>query len=443
MFRPSGSPPTSTAATAAFLTSLALLGAACATSGSPAGERDAGAPPPDELAAALDELAASLERAEQSVRGAAAFGSDLERARGYEYLLRSMIQSFEAELLPDPDFPYFRVLDFRLRGGGDNPDQRYAFASIRGAVPYRVFGELGSARRLEVQLYSGEPWAGTGKSVGYLAFEQIALAPDGSFEIELVAPGTDVAAAPPGTTRIVSPPETTSVMVRHIFDVWDTRPTGGVHIDRIGYEGRRQPGRTSAEMAQRMRDAASDFEKRVATWPWFVEERYVKARPVNEVGELVDTYLLGGARGRWMGNAHFDLPPGKALVVRTWPTTAKYQAIQLTDLWFDSLEYGNQVSSLTSTQVVKAPDGAYYHVIAPEDPGYPNWLDTGGLTRGTMLLRFDGVQGEIPKALQPSAELVDLDALAEHIPGFATVTEAERARVRAARRHHLQIRSNR
>jgi len=101
------------------------------------------------------------------------------------------------------------------------------------------------------------------------------------------------------------------------------------------------------------------------------------------------------------------------------------------------------VSSLTTRQSVKSDDGAYYTVVSREDPGHANWLDTGGLSRGVFLLRYDGVMGDIPATQNPSAELVDVAALEERIPGFERVTEAERAEVRAARRKHVQLRFNR
>ena len=71
-------------------------------------------------------------------------------------------------------------------------------------------------------------------------------------------------------------------------------------------------------------------------------------------------------------------------------TSAKYQAVQLTDMWFASLEQANQVSSLTTKQSLQAPDGSYYYVVSQHDPGYANWLDSGALARGTLLLRWDG-----------------------------------------------------
>ena len=144
-----------------------------------------------------------------------------------------------------------------------------------------------------------------------------------------------------------------------------------------------------------------------------------------------------------MSGGHFVLEPGQALVLRMPATRAQYQAVQLTDMWYASLEHGNQVSSLTTGQSVLGPDGAYWYVIANADPGHANWLDAGSLRRGTFMIRWDGVQGELPAEQFPSSEVVAIDELASHIPGFTAVDEAERAKTRRARRKHLQLRSHR
>jgi len=112
-------------------------------------------------------------------------------------------------------------------------------------------------------------------------------------------------------------------------------------------------------------------------------------------------------------------------------------------MWFASLEYANQVSSLTTSQSIEPPDGAYYSVIAREDPGYANWLDTGGLDRGIFQLRYDGVSGDVPKAHHPSAKLVGASALPDLIPGYTRSTGAQREATRAARRRHVQVRNHR
>jgi hypothetical protein len=390
----------------------------------------------DPLPAAFAEVRERIAESERELRAFSAYGSEAERVAAYRHLVRSIKNVIESEVLQDADFPYFRILDFWLREGGDNPDQRYAFSPIRGGEPYRIWGSIGSARRVEVQLYAGTPWDGTGQSAGFLPFEEIEVGEDGSFEI-FVTPDERKG------TWLHNPEEADTVFVRHIFDEWNEADTGEAHIDRIGREGDRLPAETAEQLAERLHAMADRLEKTTLGWPLFVNQQYVEAFGPNVMPGLIDTYSLGGVEGRWMANGYFELPPGKALVVKAWPTSADYQSIQLSDLWFASLEYGNRVSSLNTTQSLLSPDGAYYYVISREDPGHANWLDTGEIARGVFLMRYDGVEGRIPESQHPSAELVDLSELEEKIPGFTRVSESERAEVRAERRRHLQIRSGR
>ncbi|MBW2497654.1 MAG: hypothetical protein JRF61_10310 [Deltaproteobacteria bacterium] len=390
----------------------------------------------DPLPAAFDVVLERIAESETNLHSFSAYGSEAERVAAYRHLTRSIKKAIEAEILQDADFPYFRILDFWLREGGDNPDQRYAFSPIRGGEPYRIWGSVGSARRVEIQLYAGVPWDGTGRSAGFLPFEEIEIAEDGSFEIFVTSDERKGA-------WLHNPDEANTLFVRHIFDEWSEADTGEAHIDRLGREGERLPAETAAQLAERFRAMADTLEKTVLSWPQFVNRHYVEAFGPNVMPDLIDTYSLGGVEGRWMANGYFELPPGKALVIKAWPTAADYQAIQLCDMWFASLEYGNRVSSLNTTQSLLSPDGAYYYVISREDPGHANWLDTGELDRGVFLMRYDGVQAQIPSSQHPSAELVDLGELEERIPGFTRVSESERAEVRAARRRHLQIRSGR
>lgn len=390
----------------------------------------------DPLAEAFTAFVEQLKSVDKDIRQFPAYGSEAERVGAYRHIFRATIKAIEADIIQDADYPYFRILDFWIREGGDNPDQLYSFSPIRGGEPYRIWGKLGSAKRVEVQLYAGEPWDGTGRSAGFMPFEDVELGADGSFEI-FVTP------TPKPGNWMNNPDDTTTVFVRHIYDHWDKSETGQVHIDRLGFEGRRRPTDSADELAQRMKAAQKTLEKTAVGWPYFVNQRYAKAAEPNRLSPLVDTYSLGGVKGRWMGNGYFELPEGKALIVKSWPTKAEYQAIQLTDMWFASMEYGNRVTSLNTTQSLLSPDGAYYYVISADDPGHANWLDAESLQRGVILMRYDGVLGEIPEQLHPSTELVNLEELPQKIPGFKVVSEAQREKVRADRRHHLQLRSGR
>ena len=393
-------------------------------------------PASDELSAAFAELVGALQHVEKSIRQSPSFGSEAEQVAGYRHVLRSFAKGLEAEVYQHVDYPYFRILDFWLKEGGDNPDQRYAFAPIKGGETYRVWGTLGSAARMELQIYSGRPWDGTGKSTGYLNFENIKLKEDGGFEIF-------ISAEEQGENWLKNPDDATTLFSRHIYDEWTDEQTGTVHIDRVGYEGRRKPPESPQELADRMRAAAVMFSTTATTWPASVNNRFFKGRPVNSLVPPYDTYRLGGAKGRWMSGAAFSLEPDQALVVRMPESSAHYQALQLTDMWMASLEHGNQVSSLTRKQSILADDGAYYYVISQTDPGYHNWIDSGEHSRGTVLLRWDGVQGKLEAGQYPSSFVVSVDEVANRIPGFERVEPSSRDAVRAQRRQHLQLRSQR
>ncbi len=390
----------------------------------------------DPLAASFRELIEALQAVESDIRQSPSFGNEAEQVGGYRHMLRSLAKGVEAEILQDADYPYFRILDFWLKEGGDNPDQRYAFSPIRGGETYRVWGTLGSAARLELQVYAGRPWDGSGRSAGYLAFEDIQFDEDGSFEVWMSM------VKRPGNW-LLNPPEATTLFSRHIYDQWTDEPTGEIHIDRVGYEGRRRPPESRQELAERISAAATMFATSARTWPEFVNRRYVEAREPNTVALPRDTYTLGGAKGRWMSSGYFDLDEGQTLVLRMPATSAHYQAVQLTDMWFASLEHANQVSSLTTRQSLQAPDGAYYYVISQHDPGYANWLDSGALSRGIFLLRWDGVRGALTPDQFPEASVVPLEEVGTVVPGFKAVSAEQRDAMRRERRLHMQLRSHR
>jgi len=390
------------------------------------------------LPAAFGAFRAALDRAEAEIRASPAYGSPAERAAGYQHMMRMLLKSVEAGMLQDPRYPLFRVMDMHIREGGDNPDQRYLFAPVEGGAAYRIHGELGSASRIEVQLYAGEPWAGSGRSAGYLGFEAIPVGPDGRFEVELLPADSE-----PRPGALPNPDDTTTVVVRQIYADWTREAPGHVHIDRKGMEGNLRPADTDLEVAERLRETSRIFGQSVAVWPAFVEQRYRQMREPNMLSPPLDTSQLGGVKGRWMVSGHFEIPPGHALLIRSRPTSAHYQALQITDLWFASLEYANGTASYTRSQSTQASDGAYYHVISAQDPGYPNWLATGGLERGTVLLRYDGMMQELAREEWPQATLIPLEALPSGIPGFFTISESERAEQVRARRAHVQRRFNR
>src|SRR5262249_19977374 len=132
---------------------------------------------------AFDDVVAALADSGSYLRGHRFFADDENRASGYLYLVNVLMARLEEHAIYDVEQPYFRVIDRRTREGSDNPDQRYLVSAVRGGETYRIWGTRGSARRLEFQIYSGDPYlAGGGRTGSFLSFDDLELAADGAFE---------------------------------------------------------------------------------------------------------------------------------------------------------------------------------------------------------------------------------------------------------------------
>ena len=106
--------------------------------------------------------------------------------------------------------------------------------------------------------------------------------------------------------------------------------------------------------------------------------------------------------------AIFVLAPDEALVMTgKWPD-CRFGNVCLWNRFQQTFDYINRGVSLNRKQAEADEDGRFRMIIAHEDPGLPNWLDTEGNSFGLVFWRFFLVEGEV-ETLQ--AEVVKLAAL--------------------------------
>jgi hypothetical protein len=106
-------------------------------------------------------------------------------------------------------------------------------------------------------------------------------------------------------------------------------------------------------------------------------------------------------------------------------------------MMWNSIDWMNRQSSLNGGQARIDEDGKFRAVIAVDDPGVPNWLDTGGNLEGAIMLRWTGASS----GPTPSLTVVDAADLTGRLPvGTPSVSEAEREEVLRARRRSVQWR---
>ena len=61
---------------------------------------------------------------------------------------------------------------------------------------------------------------------------------------------------------------------------------------------------------------------------------------------------------------------------------------QLNNHWMESLDYRYFRIHVNAHTAIYEPDGAVRIVVAHQDPGHPNWIQTVGHPHGTMCFRW-------------------------------------------------------
>jgi len=384
------------------------------------------------LESAFAELSRAIEESGEFVQGHLWYGSEREQAEAYRHIVRVLMNSLLEYTITDPSFPYFFEIGPYTKIGMDNSDQRYMNTRIDGSGTYRVRGNRGGSRRLDFSLYGDDTLSA---SIATLTTEQLIIEPDGSFELQ-------IGGAPQEGNWMPTQPGLLRLLVRQIHSDWDRETPGDLHIDRID-EGRPPyPHLDRETMATRLTGAANKFSSEIRRWPEYSRTKLHALLPVNTLTAPRDTGKTGGLSGRLMVGGHYNLADSEALVIKSWPTDAAYQGIQLGHHWWESLDYANRQTSLTADQSRLSSDGVYYYVVSNEDPGVANWLDTEGFQRGVIMMRFDGmINPRIAEEKEPVATLVKLDELWRHLPpDEPLISPQQRQQDIAKRRQHVQRR---
>lgn len=416
-------------------------------------------------------------------------------AEGYRYLLGFLHSAVERAFHSDPDRPHFRnALSIVNRATIDNADAVYFFAPIDGRKTYVIRGEVGDHRH-----WRGAPALRTGRQAPhYMIFEAswgvlagdsgeltelrpgmktqtgrldssaIDVAADGTFEIVL-APER-----PAGfegnfvcTRKVVEHPHPTDpdaprerfatyVSGRQLFSDWEREDA--VHLEITGREaeGTSPPAYEPARAAAELRACGALVRNQMRFWNafWTIPMGSYGHRPGSIPGVAFERNAFNtvnaasGATGGGMSTNLYAggiaaLAPDEALVVEIRvPVAPQYMGFQLGNPWGESIDYANCVGSRNGHQTRTDEDGALRFVVAHEDPGVPNWLDTTGHPEVFLAPRW-AYSTTPPEADWPrlSARKVRFSEIRDHLPASTPrVTPAERRAEIAVRQRHVQRR---
>jgi hypothetical protein len=325
----------------------------------------------------------------------------IDRAEGFRYLSRLTRAALENFVeYADPDAPVLhRPVHETAKIGADNPDNYYQSASLSGKHEYRITGTRGTIHYLGFATQTGGvASSGDSSQSGYLEGSDLELGPDGSLEIVL-------SCEPQPGNWLPMQPETSQLIVRQTYLDRSSETPAQLRIERIGGDPR--PAPLTPEKLDAGFQAASGLV--VACSSLFSGWAQGFQAHTNELPEF-DTAISMGAGGDpniCYYHSYWKLAPDEALVIEVTPPECESWNFQLDNHWMESLDYRYFNISLNKHTARTGKDGSVRLVVAHEDPGVDNWIETAGHSQGTMCFRWIRAK-EHP---QPRTRVVKLSAL--------------------------------
>jgi len=305
-----------------------------------------------------------------------------ERAEGFRYLSRLTRVALESYIeFADPKFPVLRrPAHETVKIGADNPDNHYQSAAISGAYEYVIRGRRNTVHYLGLGTYVGNYGSGgrMGQS-GYVEGVDLEYDADGRFEILLSCK------APASGNWLPMEPDTSSLIIRQTYQDRRTEKIADITIERVGSEGALPI--TAAHVDEGLAAAAAYVR---GTANLFTDWTESFAKHENEL-RLLDPGIATAAHGDpniCYYHGYWELDEGEALWIATTPPECDYWNFQLNNYWMESLDYRYHTIDVNHHGARYEADGSIQIVVAAEDPGMGNWIDTAGHQRGTMCLRW-------------------------------------------------------
>ena len=343
-------------------------------------------------------LTDAIAEAEQLVAAAPFIETEADLLEGLQYLAGCTAGCMHLAFDYERDHPFLQSGTGPFtKMGLDNPDTLYFGTRVQAEHDYVVTGRRGTTTDLSFQLLGGE-YTDDNVPASQAAFDdrELEIAADGSFEWRV---------------RPTSPGQ---LVIREVYGDWSAQ-RGTLTISRMDTAGTAPPPLTRQTLEKRYATAGKQLVNRVKTWLQFPQWFYLNI-PVNTM--VAPRLTPGGLATQYSSAGHFDLRPDQALVITIPVSDAPYLGFQLGSLWYISLDYINHQTSLNNTQAQADPDGKVRVVVADQNPGVTNWVETLGHRRGYVQFRWQRVSRGLTEADGPTVELVDFDAVPAALPYF-------------------------
>jgi len=294
--------------------------------------------------------------------------SDIDRADAETYLA-GLIDGAVQFLAADPGRPAFVPWVTPTRRWMDNGfDSVYWMAPVDGRHRYRVSGRRGDECYLSLTLYAGDPGS-----------PQTVLLNRNHVDLQ-IANGA-------GFSLDMDPPDGACyIITRQYF----TKPSSDV-AGTFSIEVLDGPAPDLIATDARWGAATSFLRAMTRPAPAGGPPPAYVSTTANVMGDPSAWDGSGGGRGtpdQTYALGPYDLGPDEALVMDVKFPPCAYASAALWNRFSQTVDRRFHRSTINHTEAVCDPSGWSRLVVAHRDPGVPNWLDTGGRSRGTVFWRF-------------------------------------------------------
>jgi hypothetical protein len=290
----------------------------------------------------------------------------------------------------DPSRPEFRrIVSPSRKFTGDNGDAIYFDACISSDYGYVVRGSMHGAIYVSMTIECGTESGGLGtRTGGVLNDEMFDVEADGSFEIRIGGPERP-------RNWLPMDPEASRLTTRHYFEEQECAARNPARVPLMTIEalegGPPPPAPSDASVSAGIRRAAQ-----------FVRSRTLEMLPMAETDQppfvsRIPNQLPKPVKPGDFGLAAFDaaysmapyvIGPDDAIVMTgRWPD-CRCANVCLWTRFQQTYDYSSRQVSLNRAQTGLEDDGSFRMILAHEDPGLPNWIDTEGRPFGIVFWRF-------------------------------------------------------
>ena len=302
---------------------------------------------------------------------------DLDRAEGLRYLGRLLSVAVQAQFgLRSTRHPAFQLLSNGF--GLDNPDNHYLGSPVDPALDYVIRGTTGTLSYLSFAAQNQNFSRTASITGGGAHLQQRDLLVDADGRFELVASSTE------HDGNWLRLEEDTSLLLARQTRADPTEQWVDLEIECVRPDGPPPPldpasvGDRLAMVALFVSGASAWFRDWVSPW--------IERPHTFSLSHPDEQRLVGGDPNILSQSGYWSLGPGEVLEIDVRPPRCAYWNVQLANVWAESLDTRRRV--WLNNRSATLEDGVAHVVVAHEDPGVPNWLDTAGHRHGLMHIRF-------------------------------------------------------